>query len=356
MRISSQKIGTPSLARLLILFVACTLPASPAMAQLPMYELSEAFWTPFDPADGISGLATWQGPGGQHWLFAAGTKADRLLLFEAASGERKLYVGQTGTALGQMAGPVAVATTSDLLFVVEAGNHRIQVLGLPDFTLLGTFGDAELKRPIGLVILPMTDGTLQALVLDGATAAPGQPTAAELAARLRRFSLVREGYTIRATALAGEAPSSGPGALVAPLSAVWDYAQNRLLVLDQRGDAPVLVALDGAGQFQEAISLAGAGSPRSLTYLPCGNGGFWLLGEDSAGRSQVRILDAATFAPRGVFRSRTAVNATGLAAIATTPAQPAGAVYLSNDGKGAVAFDWAEVSKVLGIPACPARG
>jgi 3-phytase len=338
------------------LFAVLPVVAVPAAAQLPMYELSETFWTPFDAADGVSGLASWKGPGGEHWLFAAGSKADRLLLFDAATGERKLYVGQTGNALGQMSKPVAFATTADLLFVVEAGNRRIQVLGLPEFTLLGTFGETQLKQPVSVVVTPMTDGSLQALVLDVATASPGQPTAEELASRVQRFTLVREGYTIRTSYLGSGAPTSGPGALLAPLAAAWDYAQNRLLVLDERGDAPVLVALDAAGQFQEAISLAGAGEPRSLGFLPCGNGGYWLLGEEASQRSQVRVLDAATFAPRGVFRSRTATNAVGLAALTSTPAQPGGAVYLGNNGQGAVAFDWAEVSKVLNLPACAPRG
>ena len=54
----------------------------------------------------------------------------------------------------------------DLLFVVERDNHRVQVLPLPGFAPVGSFGDGELRSPYGLWLTEAAPGELEVYVTD----------------------------------------------------------------------------------------------------------------------------------------------------------------------------------------------
>ncbi len=62
-------------------------------------------------------------------LFVADTGRDQVLVF-AQNGALLAVIGSAGDKLGALANPVDVAVSGDRLYVVEAGNHRIQVFEL----------------------------------------------------------------------------------------------------------------------------------------------------------------------------------------------------------------------------------
>jgi 3-phytase len=120
--------------------------------------IAEAFLTSMTPADNIDSPASWQAPDGKTWLIATAKATDKLVVYDGSTGQHLRDVGSAGTGLGQFDRPNGIAVTDDLLWIVERDNHRVQVLSLPDFAPLATFGADDLRKPYGLWVDRRADG------------------------------------------------------------------------------------------------------------------------------------------------------------------------------------------------------
>lgn len=178
-------------------------PSSDALArrQGDAVQVTEAFMTPSHRADDIDSVAAWVAPGGQTWLIATAKASDQLVVYDGETGERLSRFGRAGAAPGQFQRPNDIAVYGDLLFVVERDNHRVQVLQLPDFATLATFGEKELRSPHGLWLQPTDSDALTVYVTDSFMTdhKTGQvPPRGPLDQRIKRFHVVVDGTAISA--------------------------------------------------------------------------------------------------------------------------------------------------------------
>ncbi|MCW5581443.1 MAG: phytase, partial [Luteimonas sp.] len=141
-------------------------PAGPTPPSADVATVPERFVTADASRDELDSLATWTAEDGTTWLIATAKTGHRLVVFDADSGERLRDFGGKGAAPGEFLRPNGVAVHGDLLFVSERDNRRVQVLGLPDFRPLATFGEAQLRSPYGLWVHETTPGNLQVYVTD----------------------------------------------------------------------------------------------------------------------------------------------------------------------------------------------
>src|SRR3546814_2462843 len=79
------------------------------------------------------------------WLIATAKRSNRLRVFDGESGEPLRTVGGPGVRPGEFSYPNGISVIDALLLVVERDNHRVQVLRLPDFLPLATFGEHDLR-------------------------------------------------------------------------------------------------------------------------------------------------------------------------------------------------------------------
>ena len=125
-------------------------PSAPLAGDPAFRTVAEAWESPRAPAEEIDSLATWRMADGTHWLVASAKSTDRLLVYDAQGGQPLRAVGGPGRALGEFDRPNGLAVSGDRLFVVERDNHRVQVLTLPAFEPLGSFGADVLRSPYGV--------------------------------------------------------------------------------------------------------------------------------------------------------------------------------------------------------------
>src|SRR5690606_34256422 len=187
----------PLLAALCLVACATRPPAEPAPAPpvAAAATVPEHFLTAELPGDELDSLATWPTEDGAVWLMASAKNVHQLLVFDADSGELLRRVGGRGDGPGQFLRPNGVFVHGDLLFVSERDNRRVQVLGLPDFRPLGSFGEGLLRSPYGVWAYESVPGELQVYVTDSFMLGPDfdvVPPLHELDRRVHRF-VVRSG-------------------------------------------------------------------------------------------------------------------------------------------------------------------
>lgn len=262
-----------------------TAPPRLADADVAHAEVAEAFVTAQDPGMTLDAATVWLSPGGGRWLIRSDARRHRLVVHDGETGAFLQSVGARGKAPGQFDGPRGLVAWGDRVFVVEQGNRRVQVLALPGFQPLATFGEAVLVRPVALRLREPEAGQL-ALWVEDADATP---------ARVQRFTALIEGdaVSVRADGLADALPPEpGPGCAETP--------------------------------------------------------GVRVEVTPYADRSLFRVRDAASGEARGAFAGRrTAGVTTTWLSHAPSARFPSGALY-AIDGAGAlVAFDWRDVARAL---------
>lgn len=339
-------------------------PTAPAVATVTV---PESFVSTEAPGDELDSLSTWPTQDGGTWLLATAKSSHRLVVFDADSGQRLRTVGGRGAAAGQFDRPNGIAVHGDQLFVVERDNRRVQVLSLPGFTPLGTFGDAELRSPYGIWVHETAPDRLEAYITDNFMYGKGfdvVPSLAELDQRVRRYRIESDAEgSMQVKYLGSFGDTSPQGALRMVESIAGDPAHTRLLIAEEDTGSG-----DGrTGSTLREYSFGGRYSGRSLpgssfaaeaegvALWSCRDGGgYWLAVDQMAPLTVFHLFDRETLAHRGSFKGEVTSYTDGIALHAAgTTAFPAGALYAVHADKAVAAFDLGEVARVLGLsPAC----
>jgi 3-phytase len=321
--------------------------------------VAETFQTPMTPADNIDSPASWTTPEGQVWLIATAKATDKLVVYDGQTGAHLRDVGSTGTAPGQFMRPNGIAVVDDLVLIVERDGHRVQVLQLPSFTPLGTFGAEDLRKPYGLWVNKQADG-YDVYVTDSYDAgedAQGNdvlPPLAELDKRVRRYAVqVRDGKA-RATLAASIGDTSEAGALRVVESIWGDPANDRLLIAEEDetyASEFKVYTLEGKFTGTTFGRDAFKAQAEGVMLRTCGKDGWWITTEQGKQRSVFHLFDRHTLKHVGAFQGNTVANTDGIWMSDTaSPRFPHGALYAVHDDQGVVAFDWASVARQLSLP------
>ena len=314
------------------------------------------------PAEELDSLATWTAEDGLTWLIATGKSSHRLSVYDAEDGTRLRDFGGEGSGPGQFDRPNGIAVHADFLFVAERDNRRVQVLSLPDFRFVGTFGEQELRSPYGLWVNETEPGELEVYVTDSfmyGTKFDEVPPLAELDQRVRRYRVqFDQDGRMRATYGGAFGDTNEATALRMVESIAGDRANDRLLIADEdRRHESTLREYSFSGKYtgrslpQDSFGAEAEGV--ALWTCPDGSG-YWIAVDQLAPLTLFHLFDRVTLAPRGTFRGNTTAHTDGVALhAAAMPRFPGGALFAVHDDKAVAAFDLREVAQALQLsPAC----
>ena len=327
---------------------------------IPHATVQEAFLTAATPEDNIDSPALWQGDDGRALLLATAKKTGRLMAYDGDTGASLGPKGRKGTAQGEFDRPNGIFVTDDLVFVVERDNHRVQVLRLPGFEPVGTFGQDALVQPYGLWLHATAPGEYDVLVSDAymaGTDAQGDdivPPVAALGARLKRYRVRVDGASLEATATGTVGDTTGAGAIRIPESVWGDPAHARLLVAEEdvaTGTALREYRMDGtfAGRTL-GLDLFQA-QAEGIALWQCADGsGYWLATDQFKDRSLFHVLDRQTLEHLGAFAGTATGNTDGVwLHQAGTARFRDGVFYAVHDDMAVAAFDWRDIAGALDL-------
>ncbi len=323
--------------------------------------VAEVFETIRDPRDNIDSPAVWHGPGGQHWLIATAKDTDVVVVHDAVTGAVLRRFGGPGTEPGRFERPNGVAVVEDILFVVERDNARVQVLSLPDFRPLGTFGEPELRFPYGIATVDEGGGTFRLYITDNYELEEDVvPPDSMLGERVREYRVRIGGRGVASESVRSFGDTTGAGVLRVVESIAADPAHDRLLIAEEQEGVSAIKVYTLAGRFAGRVIDDGLFpyEAEGIALYDCGGGaGYWIATDQSEVENTFHVLDRATLAHLGSFRGRTVRNTDGIALTRRAFGPFAeGAFYAVHDDGNVAAFSWSDIAEALRIPAsCGAR-
>ncbi|AXK71361.1 phytase [Lysobacter sp. TY2-98] len=316
----------------------------------------ERFVSVESPDDELDSPATWSTEDGRTWVIVTAKSTHRLVVYDGDSGERLSEVGSRGTAPGQFNRPNGVAVHGDFVFVVERDNHRVQVLSLPDFKSVATFGDTDLRSPYGLWIHEVEPGDLDVYVtdnfMDGAKfdVVPPLP---QLAQRVKRFRVDVDGPDrVHARLVGSFGDTTDAASLHIVESIAGDPANDRLLVADEDTARPSTLreyGFDGRYTGRSTASGTFTAQAEGVALWTCdADVGYWVGVDQLAPHTVFHVFDRTTLAPVGSFEGRTTSHTDGISLYAAaTPSFPHGVMYAVHDDRAITAFDLRDVATAL---------
>lgn len=322
-----------------------------------MKRVPEVFRTvPLTEGKDVDSLAFWRGPEGPPWLLVTQKDLSYILVLDATTGELLKQVGGMGDELGKFDRPNGIAVIDDLVLVVDQHNHRIQVLRLPHFEPLGSFGEDLLERAYGMVVDRPGDW-YEVYVTDSYDSPDDAPPAPEVAAnRVRhyRFRPMEAGLEVEFVRSFGE--PTGDGALYRVESMAIDRPLGRLYVADESLLRRNFKIYSLEGEFLGVTFGDGRHyyEPEGVVLLRCGpeeaREGY-IVAADQTQPTRFLVWDRPSLAPRGGFTGEPAIDITdGVTFVPTDDeSDAAGLFYATHHDVQVVAYRWADIAEALGL-------
>ncbi len=317
----------------------------------------EVFRTvPLSDGIDIDSLAFWPGHEGTPWLLVTQKDLSYVLVLDATTGKQLGKFGGMGEGLGKFNRPNGIAVIDDLVLVAEQGNHRVQVLRLPDFEPLGTFGEELLKRLYGVAVDRPGDW-YEVFVTDSYDSPDHEPPAPEVAAnRVRhyRFRPTKAGLDVEFVRSFGEA--TGDGALYRVESLAIDRPMGRLYLADESRLRLNLKAYSLDGAFLGTTFGDGRHyyEPEGVVLLSCGpeeaREGY-IIAADQTEPTRFLVWDRRSLVPRGGFTGEPTIDDTdGIAFAAMNDGPGAGGMFwATHHDVQVVGYRWIDIAKAMGF-------
>jgi 3-phytase len=344
---------------------AAALPAAgESSATSAIATIEERYITAFEPEANIDSVAA--APGQPALLFATAKATDVIKIFDASTGTELMQLGGSGASPGHYRRPNGIAVADDLLVVVERDNRRVNVRSLPDYRVLGTFGEDELRNPYGLWLQALSAGEYRVYVTD-AYEEPDEsvPPNDELDERVKIYRLsVDRNSDGKASALNSRFEKSfgettSPGALRVVESIFGDPLHDRLLVAEEDEDPVtglVIKVYDLDGRFsgeQIGKGLFKAQAEGIALYACADGSGYWLSTDQANDRTVYHLFDRQSLQHAGAFTGITTANTDGVwLATEDVPGFDHGAFFAVHDDQAVSAFDWLDIVAALDLVTC----
>ncbi len=323
-------------------------------------QLKEWFFTDRNHQENVDSPATWHGSNGESWLIVTAKNSHRLLVHDALNGALIKTIGGEGTLSGQFNRPNGIWVKDDLVFVVERDNRRVQVMHLPDFSALGSFGENELFNPYGISVIDGAEaGVYHVYVTDNYETVEGEkPLPAELNHRVHIYEIEAEGSredTLDSDWLASFGDTSGDGMLNIVESIYADPVHQRLLIADEEMSeaGQVIKVYDLEGKFTGQVLGKGLfkNQTEGIALWPTGrDSGYWIFADQGKQENYFHVFDRISLKFLGSFSGENTLNTDGVWLDTTSSKRhPKGLFYaIHNDGNVA-AFSLAEIAKALNL-------
>jgi 3-phytase len=322
-----------------------------------MKRVSEVFRTvPLTEGKDVDSLAFWAGPEGPPWLLASQKDLSYILVLDATTGELLKRVGGTGEELGQFNRPNGIAVIDDLVLVVDQRSRRTQVLRLPEFESLGSFGEDLLQRPYGVAV-DRPGEWYEVYVTDSYESPDDEPPAPEVAAnRVRHYRFRPREASLEVEFVRSFGEPTGEGALYRVESMAIDRPLGRLYVADESLLRRNLKVYSLEGEFLGLTFGDGRHyyEPEGVVLLSCGPEEAWegyIIAADQTQPTRFLVWDRRSLVPRGGFTGEPAIDITdGIAFVPTNDESgAAGLFYATHHDVQIVAYRWADIAEALGL-------
>jgi 3-phytase len=368
-----------------ILLVSCDSPELDepleTLGDRPIITLDETIMTDAAPAANVDSPAIWSGED-ETWVIVTAKEEDVLYVHRASDGALLRKVGGSGQELGQLERPNGVVVVDDLVFVAERDNQRVQVMQLPDFKVIGAFGNETLEEPYGLDVARVLDQEYMVLVTDNVDARDEEPAPAEvLAERVNVFSFVADrespsgdvvGFESSFEGAFGE--TDGDGALWVVESINVDPSLGTILIADEspmRKNLKVYDALNiqdndldmGVYRGRTVGDDLFLSEPEGIVLGTCRNGagedveqGVWIAVDQEERVNHFLAFDRVTFEHLGTFRGAVTLNTDGIALVQRGTNRPFenGLFAAVDDDQATSFFRWDEIVASLDLElTCP---
>ncbi len=315
----------------------------------------EVFRTvPLSDGKDVDSLAFWQGPGRTPWLLVTLKDDNHIVVLDATTGKQLDSFGDMGEELGKLNRPNGIAVIDDLVLVVEKDNRRVQVLRLPDFEPLGSFGEELLKWPYGVAVDRPGDW-YEVFVTDSYDSPEHEPPAPEVCAnRVRhyRFRPAEAGLDVEFVRSFGEA--TGDGALYRVESLVIDRPLGRLYLADESRLRLNLKAYSLDGAFPGPAFGGGLlyREPEGLVLLSCGpeeaREGY-LIAADQTQPSRFLVFARGSLDFLGGFTGEPTIDITDGIAFAAIGDEASGMFYATHHDVQVVGYRWIDIAEAMGF-------
>jgi len=269
----------------------------------------------WDEVDNIDSPAFFKDKSGSYVITTA-KATDQLVVYNAIDGKIVKRVGGTGSNLGQFKRPNGIWVYGNLCFVVERDNHRVQVLSLPNFEPLTTFGDDKLNKPYGLTVF-RKDDKFHIYLTDNYEFIENQiPADSLLDKRVLHYTFnVEKGKitNINFEKYIGE--TTGEGILRVVESIYADPVNDNLLICEEyEGEGNTCVKVyDLKGKFKKTLGLGLFKSQaEGLALIRCGKNGYWISTDQSKSSNIFHFFDRKTFDYVNSFESTNLSNTDGI--------------------------------------------
>lgn len=322
----------------------------------------EYYTTSADTAANVDSPAFYHGSDTTHWLIATAKGTHELVVFDAVTGRELRRVGGPGSASGKLQRPNGIVVLGDsLLLVVERDNRRVQVLRLPSFAPLGTFGEAELRTPYGVATLVDSSGDYRVYVTDNYdTRDTTFADRSELGERVKVYSLRVSGGTLFTQHLRSFGDTSDAGAIRVTESILADAANRTLFVVEELESDSHIKVYDLDGRFTGRVFGKGVFPQQSegLALYSCDGGAGYLIAVDQGERvNTFHIFDRQSFRHLAAFKGAVTHTTDGIALTQRAFGNLTAGAFAGAHADAAVsAFSWAAIATATGVRSdCTAR-
>lgn len=320
-------------------------------------EISESFFTQRDEINNVDSLATWHGPNGEHWLIVTAKGTHCLLIYDAFNGAFIKQVGKQGTELGQFNRPNGISVVGDKVFIVERDNQRVQVLSLPDFFQLGSFGMDHLINPYGLYVWEKDWDYVTVYVTDNYEApTEKKPPLSELGNRVHVYEVTfTEADSLEFSWTKAFGDTSGDGILNIVESIYGDPVYNHLMIGDEEisAEGRSIKRYTSNGEFTGDVIGRGIfeNQPEGIALWKTGQeSGYWIFTDQGIDLNQYLFFDRESLAYVGAIKGTITSNTDGIWLDPGSSTRfPQGALYAIHNDGNATAFSLVEIADALDL-------
>jgi 3-phytase len=322
-------------------------------------KIRETFATVRNEKDNVDSPALWHGDNGENWLLATAKESNKVIVYDAATGDTLKVFGKSGDKSGELRRPNGIAVVDDYAVVVERDNHRVQVFRLPETKSVGYFGESVLKKPYGVTVERL-DSIYRMYITDNYENAEEEiPSADSLGERVQVFDVrIATGETnelsgkkISAKHIRAFGDTAGEGVLNKVESILVDRANNRLLISDEYEMQRNVKIYTLDGVFTAVIpNDYFLYEPEGIVMWNCpeDSSGYYIVVDQGKIINVFQVFDRNSLKYLGGFSGEITMNTDGVALTqkAFGPFDY-GALYpVHNDGS-VTALDWKDIANTL---------
>ena len=316
--------------------------------------IKEAFHTSRDESDNVDSPALWHGPDGQNWLLATAKEGHKIIVFDAATGEKITSFGEPGTSKGQMKRPNGITVIDSLAIIVERDNQRLQVFSLPNMKSLGFFGQEQLIKPYGITV-DQTENGYELFVTDNYETDDEEiPPVDSLYRRVHHFVMDVRKDGLDAQHVNAFGDTEGEGVLYKVESLLLDRSFNRLLIADEYERQRNIKIYNPDGSFTGEIISSNYFhyEPEGIALWPCDEdtSGYYIGTDQDVLNNWFKVFDRKSLEYLGSFSGEITRNTDGIALTRRSFGDfENGAFYPVHDDGSITGMKWGDIAESLNL-------